>query len=64
MPSVIENIVSPPQLVTQIQHVLGDADCNTALTALEIVRLLVLHKNNERLEIERQQITSESVARS
>jgi|HubBroStandDraft_6_1064221.scaffolds.fasta_scaffold75983_3 hypothetical protein len=46
-------MATPIQLAEEIVKVVGDADSGTALTALQIARLLILHREDAALEFER-----------
>jgi ABC-type microcin C transport system duplicated ATPase subunit YejF len=46
--------MTPIQLAEEIIKVVGDADSGTALTALQIARLLLLHRDDSASEFQRQ----------
>lgn len=45
--------MTPSRLAEEIIKTLGDADSDTALTALAIARLLLVHRMNAQAEFER-----------
>lgn len=45
--------MTPVQLAEEIVKVVGDADDNTARTALEIARLLLIHRKEAEIDFER-----------
>ena len=45
--------MTPVQLAAEIVKVVGDADDNTARTALEIARLLLIHRKEAEIDFER-----------
>jgi hypothetical protein len=45
--------LTPIQMAEEIIKVVGDADSHTAHTALQIARLLILHRDDTRIEFER-----------
>ena len=53
--------LTPIQLAVEIGNIAGDADCDTALTALEITRLLLIHRSKAQAEFERRCIIGEPV---
>jgi len=44
---------TPVQLAEEVVKVVGDADSSTALTALQIARLLILHRDDAMIDFER-----------
>lgn len=49
--------VTPSKLADEIVKTLGDADSDTALTALDIARLLLVHRIHAQAEFERKCIS-------
>lgn len=50
--------MNPTELARKIQAVIADYDTNTALTALEIAKLLVHHREAARLQYNGEQLIS------
>jgi len=46
--------MTPLQLAEEVMKTVGDADLDTALTALQIARLLLFHREESALEFQRQ----------
>jgi hypothetical protein len=56
--------MNPVDLARKIETVIADYDTGTALTALEITKLLVHHRESARLAFEAAQIASGDSGRS
>jgi hypothetical protein len=53
MKSESRDRATPTQLAEEVLKVVGDADDGTARTALEIARLLLLHRGDAEIEFHR-----------
>jgi hypothetical protein len=51
--------MTPQELANQIVKTLGEADSNTAHTALKIAQLLLTHRDHEQLDFDRQLLSDE-----
>ncbi len=56
--------MNPMELARKIEAVIADYDTGTALTALEITKLLVHHRESARLDFEARRIASDDSGRS
>lgn len=55
---------APVQLAEEIVKVVGDADSSTALTALDIARLLIVHREEAAIKFERDCVSDQSQSSS
>jgi len=51
--------MTPQELATEIVKTLGEADSNTAHTALKIAELLLIHRDHGQLDFDRQLLNDE-----
>ena len=52
--------MTPQELANRLMETLGDADSNTAHTALKIAALLLAHRDHAQLDFDRQLLSEAS----
>lgn len=53
-------VMNPQELANELVKTLGDADSNTAHTALKIAELLLVHRDHAQLDFDRNLVSGQS----